>query len=211
MVAHEFNNILTTIVSYAQLAKKNPKMVGKALDHAASGGTRAACICGALLGAARGGTDVRRRVVLDELVSETLDAMARRPERDCIEMSIDIPSDLDVVTRPLELQQVLLNLLINARNSVMASEGSRNIEVSASKKQDEVVISISDNGMGIAEDRIGKVFQPFYSTRAGEETANRAHGLGLAFCKRIVGELGGDINVSSVLGKGATFTIHIPV
>ena len=93
MVAHEFNNILTPVINYAQLARTNPEMTDKALTRAADGGLRATGICQAILGLSRGEEDPLAEVDVAALIAETVTAMGRDPQRDGIELSrLDIPA-----------------------------------------------------------------------------------------------------------------------
>lgn len=209
MVAHEFNNILTPIISYAQMAQNNPALAGKAIARAADGGRRASHICKAIMGIA--GKEVpAEQSNLSELISETLAAMARDPEKDGIELVLEAPAELTVTTRRVELQQVLLNLLINARDAVMAKPQPRRIEISAGRKAGMLCIQVSDSGVGIAPENLDKIFQPFFTTKQSQDRDNRGHGLGLAICKDIITSLGGEISVRSKVNKGTTFTILLP-
>jgi len=208
MMVHEFNNILTPIISYARMAKSNPALVGKALASAAEGGSRATEICSALLGLTVKEASPRRRVSLARLVGRTLDAMARDPRKDRIDLKVDIPAGLQAATRPVELQQVLLNLLINARTAVIQGKNPRQIEVSASAGKKDITIKVADSGVGIAPENLERVFEPFFTTKPNGDGEGR--GLGLAFCRKIVEELGGRIAVRSTLGRGSTFTVCLP-
>ena len=122
MVAHEFNNILTPIINYARMARTNPKFTGKAIDRAADGGERATNICKAILGLTGQETQAGP-VSVAELICETLAAMGREPAKDGIELVLAAPPDLTICTRRVELGQVLLNLVINARAAVLAKAG----------------------------------------------------------------------------------------
>ena len=128
MVAHEFNNILTPIINYAQLARRDPKMVEKAISRASEGGQRASDICKAILGLTRQQSSGVRAENLADLLDEALTAMGRELARDGIELVLTIPPDLKVETRRLELQQVLLNMIINARTAVV-DKGRRRSEM----------------------------------------------------------------------------------
>ena len=207
MVAHEFNNILTPIISYAQMAQKNPKLVAKALSHAANGGTRATAICSALLGVTSDSTDDQaEQIVLADLLAVTIEATAREPAKDGIELTIDIPDGLTLTTKPVELQQVLLNLIINARTAMLATSRPRRLTISAAQPNGRTVITISDTGVGVPPENMEKIFQPFFTT-SGDSSG---HGLGLAFCKQIIETLDGEISVESIPDSGATFTISLP-
>jgi len=208
MVAHEFNNILTPIISYARLARKNPALVDKALTRAADGGARATHICQALLGVTRD-DDRPKRLRLLDLVRDTLDAMARKLDQDAIELQLDVPDDLEITTQPTELQQVLLNLLINARSAVMGKPGLRQIRISARSSAGQVVIRVADNGEGIPPENLEMIFQPFFSTRDSLDGESQGAGLGLAFCREMMASLNGDISVESTPGRGATFTLRL--
>ena len=210
MVSHELNNILTPIINYAQMARKNPALVDKAIARAAEGGERATSICKAILGLAREDTDEPARLKLAELVQDTIDAMARDPRRDCIDLRVRIPSELALSTRRAELQQVVLNLLMNARAAVLGKDGPRRIDVSARRRNGAVELSVADNGVGIPPQNIESIFEPFFTTGDGSGEGARGHGLGLAFCRQAVESLRGEISVASRPGEGSTFTVRIP-
>jgi signal transduction histidine kinase len=210
MVAHEFNNILTPIISYAQMAQRNPSMTAKALDRAFDGGQRATDICRAILGLAREEPAEPVRVNLGQLISDTLLAIGRDPKRDAIEIVIRTPADLAIITRKVELQQVLMNLLLNARAAVLAKNTPRRIEISASSAGPDAVIRVSDNGVGIPRENIKRIFEPFFTTKPSPDGTPGGHGLGLAVCQEIVRSLKGEISVDSTPGCGATFSVLLP-
>jgi signal transduction histidine kinase len=205
MVAHEFNNILTPIVNYAQLARNNPRLQAKAISQAAAGGKRASAICQAILGVARTGPDEVEEIRLRPFIEETITAMARDPQKDAIELSVSVPEGAVLVARRAEVQQVLLNLLLNARHAVRARSAPRRIEVLAETVGPETTLIVRDNGVGIPQKNITRIFEPFFTTRSTGGT-----GLGLAFCHQVVRSQGGRILVQSRPGSGATFTVFLP-
>lgn len=209
---HEFNNILTPIINYARLAKSNPKMIPKAIASASEDGLRATEICEALLGIAdENRTREAAEHGLDDMTREILLAMARAPHKDGIDLSVDIPPDLTVMTRRCEFQHVLLNLLINAREAVMAKPPPRSIRVAAVRDNGWAVVRIEDNGVGIQPAIIEKIFQPFFTTRSDNgDGRSRGHGLGLAMCREIMDMLDGEISVESTVDVGTTFTLRLP-
>jgi len=211
MVAHEFNNILTPIINYAQLAKNNPKMIPKAIARASEGGLRATEICKAILGITRDEDQGPSQEGLADMTHEILAAMAREPGKDGIELSIDIDEQLTVTTRRLELQQVLMNLLINARTAVLARPAPRVIHIAAEYDDDWIVVRIEDNGVGIPPEIIDRIFQPFFTTKGEADGSTRGHGLGLALCREIMDALSGEISVESTVGVGTQFTLRFPV
>lgn len=211
MVAHEFNNILTPIINYAQMAQSNPKLVEKAISKAADGGTRATHICQSLLRMTHD-SQQDSAVNVADLVADTLSAMARDVRKDGIDLVLDIPGDLVVTTRRSELQQVLLNLLINARTAILAKEGGeKRLEIRAKRHEDRTLLHVSDSGVGIAPENLEKIFEPFFTTRPDDGDEDKGgHGLGLAICHDIVRSMGGDICVQSVPDHGATFQVRLP-
>jgi len=210
MIAHEFNNILTPIINYAQMAKNNPALMDKAINRAATDGLRAAKICSAILGMTHNSPARLETVSLRVLLKEMIVAMGRDFSKDSIDLVVDIPYDLQITTRKVELQQVLLNLLINARTAVMQKNTTRRIKVQASEDDEIVTIRVIDTGMGITPGNLKQIFNPFFTTKDGQDDEGQGHGLGLALCREIIESLGGDISACSSRHKGATFTIHLP-
>jgi signal transduction histidine kinase len=121
-----------------------------------------------------------------------------------IEMQMNLAQDLPAVAgNANSLQQVFLNLLINARDA-MPKGGS--IGVTSSLTGFHVCVKISDTGQGIEKELLEKIFAPFFSTKGEKGT-----GLGLAICSKIISQHKGEIRVESEVGKGTTFTIFLPV
>jgi signal transduction histidine kinase len=209
MVSHELNNILTPIMNYAQLAQKDPSLSDKAIARAAEGGQRAMSICRAILNAAADGPVEKTPLNLRELVDQTLEVMARDPAKDGVSLNVDIPDDLIVRARRAELQQVLLNLIFNARSAVLAKTGPRRIDVSARRDGREILIAVADNGVGIDPRHMDKLFQPFFTTKQRSDDGSGGYGLGLAFCRHAVQSLGGQIHAESIPGEGSTFTVRL--
>ena len=207
MVAHEFNNILTPIINYAQLAQDRPDLADKAIDKAAKGGQRAQTICQALLGMCRGPKQ-RVTVEMGDVVNEAVAAMVRHPSRDGIELAIRVAPG-KITTRAIEFQQVLLNLLLNARRAVLAGRGRRWIELTAEQVDGQWVVRVGDGGVGIPTGDIERVFEPFYST-ADPDAGDGGFGLGLTICREIVQSLGGTIHADGTVARGACFEIHLP-
>jgi signal transduction histidine kinase len=208
MVAHEFNNILTPIVNYAQLAQRNPQMLDKAIHRAMDGGQRAACICNAILRMSREKPGTVESIRLRELIDETLQAMARDLSKDGIELVLDVEESLEFYGDRVGVQQTLLNLILNARQAILAKGGRGRIEISAAQENGWMRLSVRDNGTGIDEADSEQIFQPFYSTRAADSECGT--GLGLAICRRFVHEAGGEIRFESTPGVGTNFLVDLP-
>jgi len=109
-----------------------------------------------------------------------------------------------IMADQLQLQQVLLNLLLNAIDA-MPGGGTLTINTTCNVDKSSIRIVISDSGQGISNKDMNKIFQPFFTTKS------RGTGMGLAITRRIIEEHGGSINVSSEYGRGTTFTIVLPV
>jgi len=210
MVAHEFNNILTPMMALAQVAQKRGDrwILGKAVRRAYDSSHRAKAICEALLGMADRRGEETQEVVLATLVDETLAAMARDPSKDGIRLVKNVPARLRIATRPAELKQVLLNLLMNARAAVKAGgAGIKRISISAKRRNGHVHLAVADTGEGIRPEDREKIFTPFYSTRDGEDGGS---GLGLSVCQEVVRRLNGKITFRSEVGKGSRFAVALP-
>ncbi|HYO09443.1 MAG TPA: ATP-binding protein [Tepidisphaeraceae bacterium] len=217
VIAHEFNNLLTPVVSYSQFAlasaesdKPDMALIKKALSKSFQGSTKAGKICASMLALARGESSPAE-VSVQQLIDEVLLVLARDPQKDGIALRVRVEPDLLVNGDPVQLEQVLLNLLINARQAMLGSRGG-SLTIKASAEGSEVKIQVIDTGPGIPEQLLGKIFEPFFTTKcAGRRGEAKGTGLGLAICKEIVEHHAGRIDVSSELGKGTTFTIHLPM
>ena len=114
MLVHEFNNLLTPIVSYAEMAQQSPVLLGKAVDKAYHSGHQAKRICDAMLRMSRGHTGEPVTASVINIIDDALATIPRSLDRDKIDLSVSVPEGMTLRTRPAELQQVLLNLLLNA-------------------------------------------------------------------------------------------------
>lgn len=213
IIAHEYNNLLTPIVSYAQLSLAKPDdhdLMRKAVEKALSGAERAAKISSSLLGFARE-ADQRHAAPLRATVDEAVTCLARDPRKDNIELQVDVP-DLLVAISPLALEQVLVNLLLNARQALRATGGGR-IAITGRVAGDLVKLEVADNGPGIPPEIRARLFEPFVTRRhePDPQTGDRkGTGLGLCICRDLLRQAGGTISVDSAPGKGARFDLTIP-
>lgn len=211
MIVHEFNNILTPIINYAQLAAGgDPEMTAKAIAKAADGGKRATDICNALLRMLRKEEHELSEVTVRDLVADALLSMGRDLGKDGINLIVDVPPALQMTTRPAEIKQVLVNLLLNSRAACLQKGRGGEIVVRAARKGRKIRISVADTGCGIDPVHREQIFQPFFTTKNGENGREKGTGLGLAMCLEIVTDMGGEILVDSTAGRGATFTVVLP-
>jgi signal transduction histidine kinase len=217
VIAHEFNNILTPVVSYSQYAlqsaesdKPDMDLIRKALSKSFQGSTKAGKICASMLGLASG-ESCFCEVSLQKLVDEVLLVMARDPQKDGLALRVQIQPDLAVQGDPVQLEQVLLNLLINARHAMLGKGGSLTIKGTAVEGAAEVRLQVIDTGPGIPPKHLPKIFDPFFTTKGTTKRGEaKGTGLGLAICKEIVEHHKGRIEVESTVGKGTTFTLYLP-
>jgi signal transduction histidine kinase len=217
VIAHEFNNLLTPIVSYSQLAlssatgdQPDMDLIRKALGKTHQAGTKAGEMCTSMLRLARGESCLGD-VSVRKLVDEVLLVLARDPQKDGLALRVQIPPDLMVHGDAVQLEQVLLNLLINARQAMIGRGGSLWIKAGHSEQPGELRLQVIDTGPGIPEKLLSRIFDPFFTTKAAARAGERGGtGLGLAICKEIIERHGGRLAVQSKLGKGTTFSIYLP-
>ena len=216
VIAHEFNNLLTPIVSYSQFAlqsaegdKPDMELIKKALAKAFGSATKAGKICTSMLGLARGETTFGK-VEVQKLVDEVLLVLARDPQKDGIALRVQIQPGITVYGDGVQLEQVLLNLLINARQAMLGNGGA--LTIKANQMDNGMVrIQVVDTGPGIPEKLLTKIFEPFFTTKGTTRKGEaKGTGLGLAICRDIIEHHRGKIEVSSEVGKGTTFTLVLP-
>ncbi len=210
---HEFNNILTLTINYAQmgLRRQDDETREKAFAKILDASRRAAKIVGVVLGLARNRKAGREPTDLAALVDDALLLL----EREARKYRVSIETRFDPV--PLvsingnQIQQVLVNLLVNARQA-SPSGGRILVKIRRADDPNFVELTVRDFGSGIAPEKLPKIFDAFYSTKDGpDETGKGGSGLGLALCKRVVEEHAGKIRVESSLGKGSAFVVRLPV
>ena len=209
---HEFNNILMTIINYAKLGLRHQDEASrnKAFEKILAAGQRAAKVTSCVLGMARNrGNDIEP-TDLRQLIEHTLVLL----EREMSKYRIGVETILDEVPLALangnQIQQVLLNLLINARQALQ-SGGTVTIKLSHDKKAKTVDLMVRDSGPGIPQEKLPRIFDSYYSTKNGpDETGKGGTGLGLSACKEIIEAHKGRIRVQSKVGVGTAFTIKLP-
>ena len=212
MIAHEMNNILTPLGSYAQLAINHPEdknLVQKTIQKTAANSQRAAKILESVLAMATGRGQEKTNNQLKALLDDVFVCLARDFAKDRIKVTIEIPEDLTISAQAVCLQQVLMNLILNAREAMLGKGGD--LRISARRLPDSVQIEVADTGCGIEPENLIRIFEPFYTTKNGQSQFRcLGAGLGLAFCKKVIDGHNGIISVESKPGDGTTFTIILP-
>ena len=216
VIAHEFNNLLTPMVSYSQYAmataeKADPDMalIRKALSKSYQASSKAGRICNSMLSLARGEPTAFGPAPVQSLVDEALNVLARDPQKDGIALRVQVQPGLTLHGDPVQLEQVLLNLLINARQAMLGKGGALTLKA-ADAGDGTARLQVIDTGPGIPAKLLGKIFDPFFTTKIAGHAAGRGSGLGLSICREIVDHHGGRIEVASTVGRGTTFTLHLP-
>ena len=208
-VAHEINNPLTAIIANAQILHRElpaSSDLQESVDSIARAGARATQVVRNLLDFARkeevhlGLTDVNETIERAlELIQHEIVARGAR-----LDFAPD-PTLPPILASQDHLQSVWLNLLLNAIDSLDKSPAE--IKILSRKVGSEIHVQVSDNGKGIPADRLTRIFEPFYTTKA----AGRGTGLGLSVSHRIVKQHNGRIAVESQVGSGSVFTVMLPV
>lgn len=209
---HEFNNVLMTIINYAKMGMRHEdnEVRVKAFTKILAAGERAAKITNSVLGMARNRSESFELTSVQKLVDESLVLL----ERELRKYRIDVELDMDDVPKaPVignQIQQVLLNLVINSRQA-MPEGGRLIIRLKFDQQAKTVDLSVRDFGSGIEQEKLRKIFDPYFTTKSGpDESGKGGTGLGLAACRNIIEAHGGKIRVESSVGKGTCFTIKLP-
>jgi len=212
-VAHEFNNILTTIINYARLGLRNPQDEAsrtQALEKILKGSQRAATVIASMLGFARNGSSQRQETDLVALVEELLVLTEKDLSKHRVQVEKRFHGRPKAFVVPPQIEQVLLNLIINARQA-MPRGGYLRLEVRENVEQALVEIKVGDTGLGIPPDRLRMIFEPFFTTKEPDSDGHGGTGLGLSVCRQIIEQHQGRIRVESLVGKGSTFTLKLPI
>lgn len=211
-MAHEFNNPLGIIMGFAQdlLSDTDPSSpTHRSLKIIDEETRRCEKIIQDLLQFARPKSTDLCPTDLKQVVEKTLGLVTNHLYKQKIEASIEIEEGLPKAhADPQELEQVLVNLYLNAIDA-MPDGGTLTVRAkhcSASATLKEVCISVSDTGFGINSEDLSKIFQPFFTAKK-----KRGLGLGLPICQRIIKNHNGRIEVNSEPGKGTTFQVYLPV
>lgn len=213
MIAHEINNLLTPLTSYAALAVRNTEdkeLVAKVLGKTVRNCQRASDIMISMLAVANGQSQDVENATVQALIDEVFTSLCRDFQKDRITVTLDIPETLVVPCTPVQIQQVLMNLILNARDAMLPDGGV--LKITASENGQYIDLLVSDTGQGIARSDLHRIFEPFFTTKTGQDgsTTYSGSGVGLAFCKRVIDGHGGDISVTSTPGAGSTFRVRLP-
>jgi signal transduction histidine kinase len=213
-VAHEINNPLNGVINFAQLLKdeETPRseFEQQMIDGIIDEGERIAKIVRGLLTFARADTHELRHVHFADSINTSIALFGRQFEKDGITVEIDLEPDLPLVRADgSRLRQVVVNMISNAHQALKAkpadSDERKIFRISARRTGETVRVEFYDNGVGIRREDLGKVFDPFFTTR--RETGGT--GLGLSVSFGIIRDFGGTITVESEEGKFTRFIVNL--
>jgi two-component system NtrC family sensor kinase len=206
-VAHEVNTPLAVISTYAQMLAKQvagDEQKSRILEKIARQTFRASEIVNSLLNFSRNPTTELTEVQLNRVIQETLSLLEHQMKKAGIEVRAKLDSGIEPVKgNPGKLQQVFLNLFLNARDA-MASGGV--LEVVTRPTDAGVAVDVTDTGHGIAPEHLSRIYDPFFTTKS----ATRGTGLGLSVTYGIIQEHGGAIEAISRKGEGTCFHLEFP-
>lgn len=209
-IAHELNNPLTGIVMLSQLLMQGnfPDEVKNDIKDINSEAIRATDVVRNLLAFARKQPPARRLTQINKTIADVLKLRHYEQAVNNIEVTTKLHPDLpEIFVDNVQIQQVFLNLVLNAEYSMIHAHKKGKLHVESNISGGKIIVSFTDDGEGIKEENLKKLFQPFFTTKeVGVGT-----GLGLSLCYGIIHRHGGAIYASSKYGSWATFTVELPI
>jgi two-component system NtrC family sensor kinase len=210
-VAHELNNPLSIVIGNAQMLAEAAGTTSPELAERAQRVQAAAERCGRIvrsfLAMARQRERQQRPVALRELIDGTVQLLAYGLRAAGIDIILDIPDALPpLFCDPDQMQQVLMNLLVNARQALEGHPAPRRVSITARAENDWMSIEVADNGPGVADAIRARVFDPFFTTKP----MGAGTGIGLGLSRGIVEAHGGTLTLASADGSGARFLLRLP-
>jgi len=216
-IAHDFNNLLTVVSSCSELIASDPSLppsLRSEVDDVRTAAARGGLLTRQLLGFARSDVPQRRAVSVAD-VCEDLRSVLQRLIGTSHRLVLSVAPDLGLVLADaVHVEQILMNLVVNARDAMPAGMTirvvARRVDVAPGVGDvppgGYVALEVSDTGAGIAPDVLPRIFEPRFTTKP----ADRGTGLGLAIVRRVVTESDGHVRVETAVGRGTTFTVFLP-
>ena len=220
-VAHELNNPITAIIGFAQLLRMNAAndLMRQDLDKIIAQAQQAARIVRGLLDFARQRPPEHEPVQINELILNTLDLLSYELRANNITWELSLAPEVPLtLADPNQMQQVLVNLINNAWQSISAANGKGHIQVasevgpsiyngSGENGEKVIRITVTDDGPGIPTEAFSRLFNPFFTTKP----PGKGTGLGLSICYGIISEHGGHIWADRNVKSGARFVVELPI
>lgn len=208
-VAHEINNPLTGIMGFSQrlLRKSSDEESQRGLERIFGEAQRAARVVDNLRTFARRSEPKKEKININDVLNKSIEMRSYELKTSNIEIKIDLAPELPPVMADFhQIQQVFLNIIINAEQAIAEAKKEGKIIINTKHIDKLIQISFTDNGPGISKEYVGKIFDPFFTTR----NEKGGSGLGLSICHGIITDHGGNIYVESIQGKSTTFFIELP-
>jgi two-component system NtrC family sensor kinase len=209
-VAHDLNNPLASVVGFADYLVEEgdaPETMRHPLEAIRQEAERAANIVRNLLNFARKQEDLRRSQPIQPILDATLGLLHNQLMASKVEMTLEVDDDLPYVDVDAnQIQQVFVNLVNNAAQTIHSSGVGGKVGVEITKWLDGVAVTIADDGPGVPEALAERIFEPFFTTKGD----GGGTGLGLSICQGIIKEHGGRITHAPTPGGGATFRVELP-
>ena len=220
-IAHDFNNILAIIIGHCALAKMGPQRAEESIREIESAAERAAELCRQMLAYAGKSQFVRTTVNFRDLVDDMI-RMLRPTISQKVELSIDLSAEIPLISGDAsQLRQIAMNLFINASEAIGPGQGRIRVSlaqvefVEGEPSKDYLgriippgsyaCLEVSDNGCGMDEESMRRIFEPFYTTKF------TGRGLGMSAVLGIITSHLGALQLSSELGRGTSFKVYLPV
>jgi PAS domain S-box-containing protein len=212
-IAHEFNNLLQIMSGHVQIANrtKEPEDMKAAFDNVLSTTERTAKIIQDLLSFSRAEETKKEQSSIIELIESVLSLTENQLKKNNIKVVRQYGKTFRLWINKGEMQQVFLNIVTNARDAMLRKGGR--LVIRTWQERGLINVSFHDTGRGMREEELGRVFEPFYTTKGalGGDSNISGTGLGLFVSYGIMKRHGGEIEVESKRGKGTTFTISLPL
>jgi len=209
-VAHELNNPLTALIGYAELLQMSTVNDDDrlSLQRISSSAERCHKIVHSLLSFARQHPPERKLSSVNALVEAVIEILLYELRTNNIKLEKELSPQLPrLLLDPHQIQQVFLNIVNNARQAIEAHRQRGSIRITTSVVEQRVRITFQDDGPGISEENLAKIFNPFFTTKP----VGKGTGLGLSLSYGIIQEHNGSITAASKLGHGTTFIIELPI
>ena len=211
-LAHEIGNPITSIIGLSEILLKTGNLSPEdrdLIERIHNEGKRIDTLIKTLLDFSRPKEEQKKKVNINSVINKGIDILKVQGKLKNINLKLK-PVDLEVCIEEEKLLQVLLNLLLNAADAIKEQFGKKSggeIEISLEEKEDTIIISVKDNGIGIEEEHLSKIFLPFFTTKE----PGKGTGLGLYVSSIMIEGMGGRIEVESFPSIGTTFKIIFPL
>lgn len=210
-IAHELNNPLTAVIGFSDLLMLRddiPDDVKEDLSVINMEAMRTSQVARHLLTFARKHPDEKRLVNVNSILELALNLRAYEQRVNNINVISHLSQDIsEVSANDFQLQQVFINIIINAEHFMIEENGGGTLEIITEQTGNVLRVTIADDGPGINQEHLNRIFDPFFTTKE----VGKGTGLGLSICHGIITEHGGRIWAESISGQGATFIVELPV